>query len=106
PEQVLPTNGGDEAIELALRELVGEGGSIAVAAPTFSSFEITAAALNQRVLRTSYGDRGVFPVEQMLDLCARERPSAVALIDPNNPTGTRVPAGFVAKVRSAAASAL
>jgi histidinol-phosphate aminotransferase len=106
PEQVLPTNGGDEAIELALRELVGEGGSIAVAAPTFSSFEITAAALNQTVLRTSYGDRGVFPVEQMLDLCARERPSAVVLIDPNNPTGTRVPAGFVAKVRDAAAGAL
>lgn len=105
-EQLLVTNGGDEAIERILRNLVPAGGRIAVATPTFSSFEVTSRAVGQTLLRVPYEPDGAYPEARMLETLRRERPDAVILIDPNNPTGTPLPPGLVERVRAAAPDAL
>jgi len=104
-ECVLPTNGGDEAIELALRALVGAGRTVVIPVPTFSTFEIASERLGQRLVRVPYEPDGGFPAEALLEACRRERPAGVVLVDPNNPTGTPLPAGVLQTVRAAAPDA-
>jgi histidinol-phosphate aminotransferase len=105
-EQALITNGGDEAIELILRNLVPRAGRIAVATPTFSSFEVTSRTFGQTLLRVPYEPDGAYPTERMLEALERERPDAVICIDPNNPTGTPLPEGLIERIRAAAPDAL
>jgi len=106
PELVVVTNGGDEAIELTLRNLVPRAGRIAVATPTFSSFEVTSRAFGQTLLRVPYAPDGAYPQRAMVELLRRESPDAVILIDPNNPTGAPLPDGLLERVRTAAPGAL
>ncbi|MFG0275786.1 MAG: aminotransferase class I/II-fold pyridoxal phosphate-dependent enzyme, partial [Phycisphaerales bacterium] len=49
---------------------------------------------------------GAYPTDRMLDALGRERPDAVILIDPNNPTGTTLPDGLIERVRAQASEAL
>lgn len=106
PDFILPTNGGDEAIALALEHLVPDGGRIAIPVPTFSTFEVVCDRLPRTLLRIPCAQDGAFPEKHLLDLCAQEQPEAVVLIDPNNPTGTPVPSGLPRLIRAAAPKTL
>jgi histidinol-phosphate aminotransferase len=106
--QALCTNGGDEAIELALRMIVhrgeadGERARALVARPTFSTFEILSSRFGIALTGPSYGADGSYPEEAMLEAVERDRPHGVVLVDPNNPTGTALSEGLVGRVREAA----
>lgn len=105
PDCVLPTNGGDEAIEAAMRGLVGAGRTVVAPVPTFSTFQTVAERLGQRLVGVPYERDGAFPTEALIETIRRERPAGVVLIDPNNPTGTSLPRGVLESVRAAAPEA-
>jgi len=108
---VVCTSGGDEAIDLALRlvkraaEACAERPRALVARPTFSTFEILSPRLGIDLTGPAYAGDGAYPERAMLEAIERERPHAVVLVDPNNPTGTPLPPGLLGRVRAAAGDA-
>ena len=85
-ENILPTNGSDEVIEIVSRAYKGE---VLIPIPTFSQYEASADrgrlskvlvnCLHERVYSINYST-------QQLD-----KASLVWICNPNNPTGTRIP---------------
>lgn len=96
-EQVLATNGSDQAIDVCLRAFLGPGDTMLVARPEFPMFGITADLLEVRTRGVPYGPDLTFPYEAFRAALA-ERPDLIVLINPNNPTGTPVDVAFIEEV--------
>ncbi len=87
PDQVLLTNGVDEAIHLLCEAYLEPQDEVIVVTPTFSMYEIYAEATGARVVRVECDSDFIFPLGKVLDsISAATRLIAVA--SPNNPTGT------------------
>lgn len=86
PTQVLLTNGGDEAIRLVLGEYA-RGKKMILPEPTYSMFRVYASATGARVQRVLYANDLLFPEQAILNAIT-PGVSLVAVVNPNNPTGT------------------
>jgi histidinol-phosphate aminotransferase len=85
-DQILLTNGVDEAIHLLCEAYLEPSDEVIVVTPTFSMYEIFAEATGAKVVRVQCGDDLKFPFEKTLQaVTAATRLIAVA--SPNNPTG-------------------
>ncbi len=85
-EQVLLTNGVDEAIHLLCEAYLEPSDEVIVVTPTFGMYEIFAEATGAKVVRVQCGEDLRFPIEQAL---AAITPATrlIAIASPNNPTG-------------------
>lgn len=86
PEQVLLTNGMDEALSLLFSAYLGPGDELLFADPTFVMYPMLGAALGAKMVRVRSGEDLALPVA---DLLVRISPSTrvIAIANPNNPTG-------------------
>lgn len=84
--QVVLTNGVDEAIHLLCETFFDAGAEALIAVPTFSMYEIYAAATGARVRTVQADDHFAFPVERML-AAINSKTRLIAIANPNNPTG-------------------
>jgi histidinol-phosphate aminotransferase len=86
PEQVLVTNGMDEALSLLFTAYLDAGDELLFAEPTFVMYPMLGAALGAKVVRVPSGEDLTLPVA---DLLARISPRTrvIAIANPNNPTG-------------------
>jgi histidinol-phosphate aminotransferase len=88
-EELLLTNGGDDALRVFFDTFVDSGSSILICEPTFPMYryyaEIYAATIS--VLR--YDREMRFPLQDAL-IALRKKPRVFFLANPNNPTGTLV----------------
>ena len=85
-ENVLPTNGSDEVIEIVTRAYKGE---VLIPIPTFSQYEASADRGGLSKILVNCLHDGVYSLNysaQQLD-----KASLVWICNPNNPTGTRIP---------------
>ncbi len=85
-ENILPTNGSDEVIEIVSRAYKGE---VLIPIPTFSQYEVSAdrGRLSKVLVNCLYdGAYSLNYSAQQLD-----KASLVWICNPNNPTGTRIP---------------
>jgi len=88
PEQVLVTNGGDDAIDRCCRAVLEPGTEILIHTPTFEMIERSAHIAGGDVRAVEWFD-GEFPLKAfMRSLTSATR--AVALVTPNNPTGSEI----------------
>jgi histidinol-phosphate aminotransferase len=86
PEELLLTNGTDEAIHLICETYLESGDEALVVVPTFAMYEIYAAATGARVVLIPAGRDFTFPTANVLaGITPKTRFIAVA--NPNNPTG-------------------
>jgi DNA-binding transcriptional MocR family regulator len=94
PEEIVVTNGGMEALYLALKTLVGPGDTVAVESPTYFSLLQTFESLGVRALEIPSHPRDGISLEA-LDF-ATQTPGAVkaCVLLPNfpNPSGSLMPA--------------
>jgi histidinol-phosphate aminotransferase len=86
PEQVLLTNGMDEALSLLFTGYLDPRDELLFADPTFVMYPMLGEALGARVVRAQSGEEMTLPVA---DLLARISPRTrvIAIANPNNPTG-------------------
>ena len=86
PEQVLLTNGIDEALSLLFTTYLGPGDELLFADPTFVMYPMLGEALGTKMVRSQPGADLTLPVA---DLLARISPCTrvIAIANPNNPTG-------------------
>jgi histidinol-phosphate aminotransferase len=87
---LLLTNGVDEAIHLVAETYLEQGDEVLVVVPTFSMYEIYAAATGAKVITIPAGPEFHYPLEEVLDRITQQT-RLIAIANPNNPTGTVVP---------------
>jgi histidinol-phosphate aminotransferase len=85
-EQVLLTNGVDEAIHLLAETYLEPGDETLIAVPTFSMYEIYALATGAVVRTVQSGETLEFPASDLLrEITPKTR--LICIANPNNPTG-------------------
>jgi histidinol-phosphate aminotransferase len=85
-EQVLLTNGVDEAIHLLAETYLEPGDETLIAVPTFSMYEIYALATGATVRAVQSGAQLEFPAAEMLRTIT-PKTRLICIANPNNPTG-------------------
>ena len=98
---VLVGNGSNELLQLLLIAVLGPGDAVVVAHPSFSLYALQAAALGARVIEVSLrapDGSFRFPVEELIRAANESRARLVLLGSPNNPTGTTLSEGEVARL--------
>jgi histidinol-phosphate aminotransferase len=101
PEELLLTNGTDEAIHLICETYLEPGDEVLIVVPTFAMFEIYAAATGARVIAIPAGPDFMFPTQNVLDRITN-RTRLIAVANPNNPTGAFVPHADLMQIAEAA----
>jgi histidinol-phosphate aminotransferase len=98
PEQVLASNGSDEAIQLLAIAAGAPGAAVAAPIPTFVMYELTARALGLRFVGVPLSDQFDLDVGRFCEVLRAERPRLVFLAWPNNPTGRLYDAAAVEEI--------
>jgi histidinol-phosphate aminotransferase len=96
PEETLITNGTDEAIQLVVNTFVEAGQRVVVSEPTFTMYRFYASVAGAQAIDVPPGDDFRFPVEAVRAELRRNGARIVFAANPNNPTGTAVPANSLA----------
>ena len=89
PEELLLTNGGDDALRVFFDTFVEPGTHILICEPTFPMYRYYAEIAGARVETLRYGPQMEFPLDAAL-AALRKKPRVFFLANPNNPTGTLV----------------
>lgn len=86
--RVLATAGGDDAIDRLCRATLDESRTLVTHTPGFSMIPLGARKTGARVANIRW-DRGPFPLDALLSLID-DTTGLVALVTPNNPTGSSI----------------
>jgi histidinol-phosphate aminotransferase len=86
-EQVLLTNGVDEAIHLVCEAYLEPEDDAIIVVPTFAMYEICAAATGARVISIPADEDFRFPTSKLLACTTNPKTRLIAVANPNNPTG-------------------
>ncbi len=87
PEQVLLTNGVDEAIHLVCEAYLEPEDEAVIVVPTFAMYEICAAATGAKIISVSADDNFKFPTAKVMAHTTTPSTRLIAIANPNNPTG-------------------
>ncbi len=86
PEQVLLTNGVDEAIHVLCQAFLDREDAMLLPVPTYSMYEVYASATGARVDRVASGADFAFPFDALYT-AIRPETKLIAIANPNSPTG-------------------
>lgn len=104
--EVLLTNGIDEAIHLLCETYLEPGDEVLTVVPTFAMYEILAAATGARVIKVPSSADFAFPAGDLLSQIT-PRTRLISIANPNNPTGTvAAPQDLMRILRSAPQAAV
>jgi len=103
-EELLLTNGTDEAIHLVCETYLEAGTAALLVVPTYSMYEIYAAATGARVISIPADQEFRFPADRLLSEVT-ENTRLIAIANPNNPTGVLVSQGEIVRIAQAAPQA-
>jgi histidinol-phosphate aminotransferase len=101
PEQVLLTNGMDEALSLLFTTYLAAGDELLFADPTFVMYSMLGGALAAQMVRLPSGEELALPVADFLTSIS-PRTRVIAIANPNNPTGLAAPRADLLKITEAA----
>jgi histidinol-phosphate aminotransferase len=87
PEQVLLTNGVDEAIHLVCEAYLEPEDEAVIVVPTFAMYEICAAATGAQIIPISADEDFRFPTSKVMAHTTTPSTRLIAIANPNNPTG-------------------
>lgn len=106
-DQVLVTNGIDDAIRTIYLTFLGPEDTLVLPSPTFALFDVNAQIVGARIERIPYRAGSLaFPLDEVLSrLCAPPAPRLLVVVNPNNPTGTAIGRADVEHLLGAAAAA-
>ena len=104
PEQVLLTNGVDEALQLFAFTYLSEGDEVIVTDPTFNMYPLDVAATGATLVPVQSDRDFSFPLDKVLNAIT-PRTRMIAIANPNNPTATVAPRADLIRVIEAAPNA-
>ena len=89
PEELMLTNGGDDALRVFVDTFVNAGEPIVICEPTFPMYRYWGEVAGARIEVLRYGTNMEFPLDAAIR-AVRDRPRVLYVCNPNNPTGTQV----------------
>lgn len=98
PDGILVGNGSNELIQATLSVALGPGDIVVASTPTFSLYRLLTNVLGGRYRPVAFAADFEFDVDALIDVAVRDRATVVVLNSPNNPTGSALPEGAVARV--------
>jgi histidinol-phosphate aminotransferase len=104
PERLVVTAGADEAIDRACRAFLEPGRAILLADPSFDMFDCSAMLAGGDLVRVPWWD-DAFPIDAFLGRLDALT-AVVAVVSPNNPTGSVATLADVRRLATAAPGAL
>jgi histidinol-phosphate aminotransferase len=104
PDELLLTNGVDEAIHLLSETYLEPGDEALLVVPTFAMYEIFAAATAARITKIPAGSDFSFPTADVLR-GVTPATRLIAIANPNNPTGSAAPIDDLLRIAYAAPDA-
>jgi histidinol-phosphate aminotransferase len=87
PEQLLLTNGVDEAIHVLFQTFLDAGDELLLPVPTYTMYEVYASATDARIVTVQAGADLSFPFDALLAKIT-QRTKVIALANPNSPSGS------------------
>jgi len=87
PEELLLTNGGDDALRVFFDTFVEASSHILICEPTFPMYRYYGEIYGARISALRYGSEMEFPLEGVI-AALRKKPRVLFIANPNNPTGT------------------
>lgn len=106
PDQLLLTNGTDEAIQVLVNTYVDDGGEVLLLHPSYAMYRFYAEVAAASIREVPYRARTLeFPLEELLAAITPET-RAVLIANPNNPTGTAVSLSGVEEILRCARKAV
>ncbi|MGH7752182.1 MAG: aminotransferase class I/II-fold pyridoxal phosphate-dependent enzyme, partial [Gemmatimonadales bacterium] len=105
PEEMLFTNGTDEAIQVLLNTYVDDGDRVLLLRPSYAMYRFYADVAGAEVEEVPYRPAGLaFPLEELLDAIGPAT-RAILIANPNNPTGTGVDLAGIRRILAKAENA-
>ena len=104
-EQVLLTNGVDEAIHLMCCAFLDEGDEALIAPPTFFMYDVNISIMTHGLVKVQSDETLEFPFERFL-AAITERTKLILVASPNNPTGAPVSREHLRAIAKAAPQAV
>ncbi|MGC1796846.1 MAG: histidinol-phosphate transaminase [Candidatus Acidiferrales bacterium] len=106
-DELLLTNGTDEALHLIADTFLESGDSVLLVEPTFAMYRFYSELAGARIQALRYDAKLQFPMAALLAaLRARSAPRIFFLANPNNPTGNVLRAAEVRRILKAAVKTL
>ncbi len=97
-QELLFTNGTDEAIQVVVNTYVDDGDEVVLLRPAYAMYRFYAEVAGAAIREIDYRPDGLaFPLEELLS-SAGTQTRAVLIANPNNPTGTAVDAAGVERI--------
>ncbi len=85
---VVITNGADEGIDIVSKTFIDYGDKVIISAPTYSMLKISSQLAGAKVIEVPRKTHGFEDdVENIIQVCDREKANVIFLCNPNNPTG-------------------
>ena len=94
PLNIIPTNGGDELLRLAITTFVDEKETIAITKPSYSLYPILTKIQNCSLTEISLSHNFGLP-NNFTDLIKRTNAKMCILVNPHAPTGSLLPMSFI-----------
>ena len=105
PEQLLLTNGTDEAIQVIINTYVDDGDEVLLLRPSYAMYRFYADVAGAAVREIGYRPEDLaFPMEELLEAIGPAT-RAILIANPNNPTGTAATREQLEKILDKAAQA-
>jgi len=105
PEEVMLTNGVDEAIHLLACAFLDEGDEALVCVPSFFMYDVSISMMTSGLVRVQADDSLEFPFERFM-AAITPRTKLIIVASPNNPTGATVSREHLLKIAEAAPHAV
>jgi histidinol-phosphate aminotransferase len=87
PDELLLTNGTDEALHVIVSTFVEPGDGVLLVEPTYAMYRFYSELAGARILAPRYTVEMQFPWTEVLDLLESKSPRVFFLPNPNSPTG-------------------
>ena len=89
PEELLLTNGTDEAIQVLINTFIDDGDEVIVLRPSYAMYRFYSELAGAKLVEIAYEAPGLaFPLEKLFFATINPQTRAVLISNPNNPTGT------------------
>jgi histidinol-phosphate aminotransferase len=105
PEQVLLTNGVDEAIHLLCCAFLDEDDEALIAPPTFFMYDVSISMMTRGLVKVQSDETLTFPFERFI-AAITEKTKLIIVATPNNPTGALVSREHLLAIAKAAPQAV
>lgn len=95
-ENILITNGSDQAIEIIFKTYTDKNEAVIIPSPSFAMFYQCANLQNNELIEVLYEPDLSFPLTAVKKILDQKPIKMVVICNPNNPTGTLVPEADIA----------